>query len=283
MRKGIVALAVLVGLTAVGCGGETRSDVVITGTPPATPYAGPLDMTFKEGADGGVHEAEEASGAAGRALECDGEIHEGSGGGRWSEGDGGSTPEEGLRAYFDIEQPEVPDSGYRVEREEDGRVLFSYDVDGRTKVAVVVAEDQPHRPGWGPDTAASCDPAEFPASYTDSRFEIWTDRSGRRLPTTTVSSSAGPEHCDWESAHFLRTGRAMGGSQYARDPDRVLGGELLTSAYDGDARMPADARDTGFRFKGWALWLASDRSTAYIRTAHGVEAWPETKDTVGCQ
>ncbi|MFE5138426.1 hypothetical protein ACFRDV_12215 [Streptomyces fagopyri] len=283
MRKGIVALTVLVGLTAVGCGDGSRGGVVITGTPPATPYAGPLDVPFKENADEGVHEAEEASGAAGRALECDGEIHEGSGGGRWSEWDGGSTPEGGLRAYFDIEQPEVPNSGYRVERKEDGRVLFSYDVDGRTKVAVVVAEDQPHRPGWGPDTAASCDPGELPARYTDSRYEIWTDRSGRRLPTTTVSSSAGPEHCDWESAHFLQTGRAMGGKQYARDPHGVLGDALLTSAYDGHAHLPADARDTGYRFKGWALWLAVDKSTAYVRTPHGVEAWPETKDTVGCQ
>lgn len=70
-------------------------------------------------------------------------------------------PEEGLNAYFDIYQPEEPDYGYRVERREGDRVLFSFDVRGRTKVAVVVAKDQPHRPGWGPETSASCDPSEW--------------------------------------------------------------------------------------------------------------------------
>lgn len=61
-----------------------------------------------------------------------------------------------------------------MERKEKDRVLFSYDVKGRAKVAVVVAKDQPHRPGWDPETNASCDPSELPASFTDSTYEIWT-------------------------------------------------------------------------------------------------------------
>ncbi len=72
-------------------------------------------------------------------------------------------------------QPEQPDHGYRVERAERDRVLYSYDVDGRTKVAVVVAKDQRDRPGWGPETNASCDPAELPESLRPPR----TGRSGR--------------------------------------------------------------------------------------------------------
>nr|BBJ55816.1 hypothetical protein SAVMC3_84450 [Streptomyces avermitilis] len=62
--------------------------------------------------------------------------------GSWSRDDGGATPEEGLQAYFDLEQAEDPHYGYRVEREERDRVLYSFDVHGRTKVAVVVAKDQ---------------------------------------------------------------------------------------------------------------------------------------------
>ncbi|MFF7970081.1 hypothetical protein [Streptomyces sp. NPDC007905] len=62
-------------------------------------------------------------------------------------------------------QPVQPDRGYRVERQEADRVLYSFDVKGRPKVAVVVAKDQKHRPGWGPETNASCDPAELPARY----------------------------------------------------------------------------------------------------------------------
>jgi hypothetical protein len=283
MRRGIVATVALVGLVAVGCDDEmVREDLVVTGTPPATPYAGRLDLPFEESADGSAHEAEESSGAAGRALECDGEIYSGGGGDGWAESDGGATPEEGLNAYFDMDLPELPDHGYRVERREKDRVLFSYDVDGRTKVAVVVAKDQPHRPGWGPETNASCDPAELPASFTDSRFEIWTDRDGRRVPTTTLISSTGPEHCDWESVHFLTLGEGKDARQYARDPRGALGSHLLTAAYKGDVGMPAAAHDTGYRFHDWALWLTGDKATAYVRTDHGVEAWPATKERTAC-
>ena len=284
MRKRIAAMVIVLGLTAVGCGEEMRDGLVVTGTPPATPFAGPLDLPLAVSADGSEREAEEGSGAAGRALECDGEIYYGSGGETWTKADGGSTPEEGLNAFFDMDQPQLPDDGYRIESRQGDRVLFSYDVDGRTKVAVIVAKDQPDRPGWGPETNASCDPAELPASFTDSiSEEIWTDRAGHRVPTTVLSSSTGPEHCDWESVHFLDMGQDEDTRQYARDPDGALGSELLTSDYDGDVPMPADARDTGYRFKDWQLWLTDDKSTAYMRTSHGVEAWPESKEYVACK
>ncbi|MFF1630823.1 hypothetical protein ACFVXA_22595 [Streptomyces sp. NPDC058246] len=284
MRKGLVAAMVLTCLTAVGCGDGSRPDLVVTGTPPATPYAGPLTLPHKEAEGDSVRAVTAGAGAAGRALECDGEIYSGGAGDAWSEGDGGSTPEEGLRAYFDMDQPELPDHGYRVERRADGRVLFSYDVDGRTKVAVVVAKDRPHRPGWGPETSASCDPAELPASFTDSTwYEIWTDRNGHRAPVTRVHSSAGDAHCGWQSAHFLSMGRGENRKLYARDPGGVLGGSMLTSAYESDALMPVGARDTGYRFQDWDLWLTPDESKAYVRTPHGVEAWPEVKDGLGCK
>ncbi|WP_405915331.1 hypothetical protein [Streptomyces sp. NBC_00728] len=283
MRKGIALAAALVGLAAAGCGGGHRDGLVVKGTPPASPYAGRLDLPFKESPDGGEREAGEASGAAGRALECDGSIHAGDTGDGWSKRDGGSTPEEGLKAYFDIYQPEVPDYGYRTERRAGDRVLFSFDVEGRTKVAVVVAKDQPRRPGWGLETSASCDPSELPASYTESKgYEIWEDREGRRVPTTKVSSAAGGEHCDWQSAHFLDLGSGRNSRQYVRDPRGLFGNESLKAEYDGDVRMPAGARDTGYHYRDWHLWLTPDRSTAYVRTSDGVEAWPEARSGLGC-
>jgi len=48
-------------------------------------------------------------------------------------------------------------------------------------------------------------------------------------------------------------------------------------------QLPADAHDTGYRFKDWQLWLTDDKATAYMRTSQGVEAWPESKDFVGCR
>ena len=274
MRRGLAGVAVLVAVTALGCGSEDGEAVVVAGTPPATPYAGPLYVPATDS---------DESGAAGRALECAGTMYEGGGAETWSKGDGGKSPEGGLQAYFDMEQPDVPRTGYRVEREESGRVLFSYDVGGRTKVAVVVAKDRKNRPGWGPETSASCDPAELPASFTKAHgYEIWTDRDGHRVPITVVTSSVGAAHCDWQKAHFLQTGKGEKDRLYARDPDKVLPSGMLTAPYDGDVRMPASARDTGYRYQDWQLWLTADASKAYVRTPDGVEAWPLVKDGMRC-
>jgi len=274
MRRGLAGVVVLVAVTAVGCGTGDGKDVVVAGTPPAKPYAGPLYVPATDS---------DESGAAGRALECDGKMYAGGDAETWSKGDGGKNPEGGLRAYFDIEQPDVPRTGYRVERRADGRVLFSYDVGGRTKVAVVVAKDGKNRPGWGPETSASCNPAEFPASFTKAHgYEIWTGKDGKRVPTTVVSSSVGAAHCDWQKAHFLETGDGKNGRLYARDPDGVLEPGMLTASYDGDVRMPASARDTGYRYQDWQLWLTPDASKAYVRTPDGVEAWPLVKDGMRC-
>ncbi|WP_406439853.1 hypothetical protein OHB14_13890 [Streptomyces sp. NBC_01613] len=283
MRGRLVGTTVLVAAAAVACGTEKGQDLVVAGTAPAAPYSGPLHVPAKNLDEDSARATRIESGAAGRALECDGEIYSGGGSDPWSEGDGGATPKEGLKAYFDIEQPDVPRYGYRVEREEADRVLYSFDVGGRTKVAVIVAKDRKNRPGWGPETSASCDPSELPASFTDKQwYEIWTDRHGERVPITKVNSSVGPEHCDWQKAHFLSLGEGKKGKLYARDPDGVLPEGMLTSPYDGDVRMPASAHDTGYRYQDRRLWLTDDPGKAYVRTSHGVEAWPLVSEGMGC-
>ncbi|WAZ25832.1 hypothetical protein STRCI_007355 [Streptomyces cinnabarinus] len=283
MRAKLMTVAFVVAVTAVGCGADGEG-VVVEGAAPAAPYSGPLQVPVKNLDEDSPRATRIESGAAGRALECDGEIYSGGGSDRWSEGDGGATPAEGLEAYFEIEQPDVPRTGYREERREGERVLYSLDVQGRTKVAVIVAKDGEGRPGWGPETSASCDPAELPESFTDTQwYEIWTDRDGRRVPITTVNTSVGPEHCDWQQAHFLSTGQGKDGRLYVRDPAGVLPPDALSSPYDGDVRLPADARDTGYRYEDQELWLTDDDpAKAYIRTPDGVEAWPEVNDGFGC-
>ncbi|MCF3129720.1 hypothetical protein [Streptomyces olivochromogenes] len=285
MRRGLVTVTVLAAVTLVACDDGSGADLVVDGTPPDTPYRGSLHIATKSMDEFGPRALRSQSGAAGRALECDGEIYAGDGPDGWSRGDGGATPEEGLKMFFDMFQPEFPREGYRVEHREADRVLYSYDVGRRTKVAVVVAKDQKGRPGWGPETNASCDPAELPASFTDSlETEIWTDKDGGRVPITRITSYAGAEHCDWQRAHFLDLGSGDERRSYVRDPHGVFDAEaVLTAPYDGDVRMPADAHDTGYRYHDRRLWLTDDRSTAYVRTPHGVEAWPRAKDTLGCK
>ncbi|MFR9787409.1 hypothetical protein ACL07V_01825 [Streptomyces sp. MB22_4] len=285
MRRVSVAavLAAVTAVTAGGCGsgGGPRADLVVRGTPPARPYRGPLHVPAGQSGGHGSRARPVAYGAAGRALECDGEVFDGSGPEAWSASDGGATPEQGLAFYLDGWKPEVPGYGYRVERREADRVLYSFDVGGRTKVAVVVARDQRDRPGWGPETSASCDPAELPQSFTATTgWEVWTGRDGRRVPVTRLNSSPGPDHCGWGSAHFLD----LGGRTYARDPEGVLARDgFLTGPYRGRLRaLPADAYDTGYHYRDQRLWLTPDRDTAYVRTAHGVEAWPRLGPRVGC-
>ncbi|MFJ9863944.1 hypothetical protein [Streptomyces sp. NPDC101165] len=281
MRRGLVAVAVLAAVTAVGCDDGTGVRVVVDGTPPATPYSGPLDVPTKAVDDDSPWSLRLASGAAGRALECDGEIFEGGGPDGWGRSDGGGTPEEGLKLYFDMFQPVQPDHGYRVERKEADRVLYSFDVKGRTKVAVVVARDRKNRPGWGPETNASCDPAELPAKFAAAQgWEVWTNKNGRRVPVSRLSSSNGAEHCDWQSAHFL----TLGDRTYMRDPEGVLHRDgLLRTPYRKNVSMPADARDTGYHYRGRHLWLTDDKDMAYVRTSDGVEAWPQTKNGPACK
>ncbi|MFI7404062.1 hypothetical protein ACIBW9_26895 [Streptomyces sp. NPDC049541] len=284
MRGRLMATTVLVASAAVACGGEQARDLVVDGSAPEAPYSGPLHVPVKHVGEDGVRALRTASGAAGRALECDGQIYSGGGSDPWSKADGGRTPEDGLRAYFEIEQPEIPRYGYRAERREKDRVLYSFDVHGRTKVAVVVAKDQKNRPGWGPETSASCDPSELPASFTDRQwYEIWTDRHGRRVPITKVKSSTGPAHCGWQKARLLSLGEGRNGRLYARDPDGVLPDGMLTSPYDGDVPMPADAHDTGYRFHDVQLWLSGDPGKAYVRTPDGVEAWSLVRAGLGCK
>ncbi|MFB0620121.1 hypothetical protein [Streptomyces sp. AGS-58] len=282
MRRGIVAAAVaaLTAVTTAGCDDGPPPGPVVKGTPPASPYSGPLHVPTRNTDGTGPRALRLASGAAGRALECDGEIFEGSGPDAWSTADGGATPQEGLARYFDMAEPQDPGSGYRVERRSADRVLYSYDVAGRTKVAVVVARDQKGRPGWGPETHASCDPAELPARYAAAwGWEVWTDGHGRRLPVSRITGSAGSAHCGRQSAHFLR----LDGREYVRDPEGVLARDgPLRAPYRGDVRMPAAARDTGYHYRGRRLWLTDDRRTAYVRTSHAVEAWPRAKEGAGC-
>ncbi len=223
--------------------------------------------------------------SAERALECDGEPYRS---GRGDYDDGLATvqdfPETALVDYFTeaLFSGELPRNGYRVERREDGRALLSYDVDGRTKVAVVAADgmrDFNGTTGWGVETWAQCDLAEFPATFTEAiGTGVWQDARGRRVPTARVRSFQGAEHCEWQDVTYLVV--RVGGRErwFLRD---TTGGEfdrLLRTTFDPSASLPADATDTGYRRDGRALWLTDDAAyLVRLDDPRDVERWPAPK------
>lgn len=287
----VVAVGALA-LVLAGCGSEP---LVVKGEPVASPYDGPMHLPLDFSDEASVAAR---SGAAGRALECTGAPYNG-GGADYADGGLESVQDDAegaLENYFEEEGASwgMPDEGYRVERRDDDRVLLSYDVDGRTLAAVIAADgigDWKHHTGWGVESWAHCDPAELPADFTDDLdLEVWTDSAGSRVPVSEVISFQGSEHCDWQDITFVRLGEDPQGinrdevQEYVRDRHGELA-DILNGEFSDRARLPDDARDTGWHHDGRELWLVPDKSAAYLVSLDDqtdVERWPASKQPIGC-
>ena len=241
-----------------------------TTPPPANIYRGPL------------------SGPAGRALEC---SHRPFAHGSQDYADGlAAVAGDYLAAARDFLGGDdyvgatVPSHGYRIERRSASRVLLSWDVAGRTKVAMIVHDgitDYLHHRGWGVETWAQCDPAEFPPATTEALgISIWQDRTGARVPVAAVHSVPGQQVC-----HFGGTGSLQVGKQsYVHDPNATMSRYLLMP-YDGSAALPSDARDSGWHHYGRELWFASNHAAVYLvslASSSDVQRWPALDRGFGC-
>lgn len=276
----------MLGLAAVlgGCGQQT---VIASGDGDTSPYRGPLVLP-QDHSDRAT--AEERSGAAGRAVECDFPVSNG-GAADYDSGlaSAQDSAEAALQDWFAEEGSwfsGLPTEGYRVERDDGDRVMFSYDVDQLSKAVVIVSDDVrdwASSTGWGVESWAACDPAELPPAFTEAAgIGVWTDRAGKPVPTTEVQSSDGPEHCDWDDIVFLTVGDRGTGRQYLRDTEGELAGYLRTTFAD-DVRVPPDAEDTGWRRDGWELWIAADAAfLVAVGDDRDVERWPGTTEPVAC-
>lgn len=285
-RDGAVAWAVVAVIAAVaaGCGNDPTAPVANqpapfpSATPTGTDLASPPPVANDP--DPVVR-----AGAAGRLVSCDGPVHLGG----WSPDFGGPGPAAGPRAALETFVGQglfgLPATGYREAASDDARVLYVYAAEGEPKVTAIVADaaaveaELMVSKGWVIETFATCDPAEYAPSADDElRQTVWTDRDGDRVPTSVVTSFAGPEHCGWQSVTFLH----LDDGQYLRDPDHHLTGETV-ARYDGDVELPSDAVDTGYRPGDDELWLAADGTIAYLVTDGAVEAWPSTTRHVACR
>lgn len=275
--SGVVGTVVAVAFLT-GCG----EPVVTTSDEPATdPYRGPMRLPQDFGDRASVAER---GGAAARALQCDTVPYSGGGG----DYDGGletvqDGPADALQDWLEEQGVvSVPDSGYRVEREADGRVLLSYDIAGNTKAAVVVADevrDWRDRTGWGVESWAGCDPVELPGEILDAvGAEVWEDGDGRPVPVAKVRSYG--DWCGVSDVTVLQVGPEWRrDQQWWRDPEgHVSSG--LARRYEADAVLPADAEGTGWQRDGRELWLVPDGSAAYLVStadADDVERWPASR------
>jgi hypothetical protein len=279
-------VACVVGLFVLAACG-TSTAVVESGGSAGTPYAGPMHLRVDYDDYATVSER---SGAAARALECDTDSYDG-GGASYSSGLASvqDTATEALENYF-AEEPflTLPDRGYRIEREDDGHTLFSYDVQGRTKIAFIAADhvrDFNDDRGWGIEAWAECDPAELPNAVTDAMgVQVWQDRTGRRAPVAKIRSRQGSEHCDWQDITFLSMGPEGDGTQFLRDTRGELR-EFLRTTFDAHATLPDDAKDTGYQRSDRHLWIDRRGIAVYlvaVSNPGNVERWPATKERVAC-
>lgn len=275
-------------LALVLCACGSQPTVVLRADPARHPYAGPMRLPVDHSDDATVAER---SGAAGRALECAGAPYDGGG----ADYDGGlastqDSPAKALANLFaeDAFWWQTPEEGYVLERQDDGRALLSYDVDGLTKVAFIAADDvrdwRKHT-GWGIETWATCDPSELPPAASDAmNVGIWSDASGARVPATTIRSFQGPAHCGWDDITFLELGKEPTSEEYLRDTQGELA-DFLTMPSSMAVLLPKDAVDTGYHRDGRVLWTVPDKKAAYLvsqRDVDDVERWPAIAQPIGC-
>ncbi|GIH10522.1 hypothetical protein Rhe02_85890 [Rhizocola hellebori] len=118
----------------------------------------------------------------------------------------------------------------------------------------------------------------------------WT-KDGRKVDKQELNSSGGPEHCGWQSAVVLHLGWPLGtvsetmdqARQYIRDPGGAIDKDLRDKLMFHVA-MPADARDTGYRYNAVELWLSpSNPDAAYLRVGDDIELWPRPLTVVACK
>jgi hypothetical protein len=265
-------LIAIAAVLLVGCG----SGVVERDRSATPPYDGPLD-----------------AGAAVGALECDGKTPYRRGEGVYD--DGLAKVQESAEAALDDYMSEsglsfhAPSDGYAVEREQGGRALFSYNVEGRTKVSIFAGDgvrDWNRDEGWGVRAWAQCDPSELPPDVTDElNIGVWENESGKRVPVTRIQSFQGAEHCSWTDITFLLVGPEEKADWYVRDTSGHDLSELLRTTYDNVGAIPQGATDTGLRRDGRQLWIGPDEEAAYLVSlddAQDVERWPAAKQPIRC-
>lgn len=182
----------------------------------------------------------------------------------------------------------IPINGYEEPIRDGERYLYLYRVGTEVKVVVVISPrlaDEargidgavgPHP--FATDEVRLCDGAEYgaQADFFGDGERVWANGEGMILV-----DRPGPDHCGWQSAQSLNVpetlpfwGSTHSGRDYWADPDGVLPLHESLPAYDGDAELPDDATDSGYRHEDLELWFAMDERAVYVVSPDHVELWP---------
>ena len=142
---------------------------------------------------------------------------------------------------------------------------------------------QPEEPGPFSVAVAFDSPPAYPGYQ-------WS-RQGKAVATEELGASAGPNHCDWQSATILTIGwppgtvsqNAAHSRSYIRDPKGVMGGTYKQRLVK-DAQLPVGARPTGYKLGAIELYLnpADQDEAIYLVTPSGAERWPRADPFFGC-
>ena len=137
------------------------------------------------------------------------------------------------------------------------------------------------------DTSSVAAAFHRPPSYPGYQWK----HQGQPVSTEELGTSAGPNHCDWQSATILTIGWPLGTVStsagqarfYIRDPNGVMGGMYQKNLVT-HATLPADARPTGYKLGSIELYLSpSDQDqAAYLVTSSGAERWPRADPFFAC-
>jgi hypothetical protein len=272
IRPRAVLASVCMILVLAGCGSQAAT----TGEPAGQHYSGPLAVSR---ADSKYPSAR----AAGNIVDCTTFGQGGyAGSGTYSEGATARTPAKALETARGEGGYGGVQIGLVQAKEEADRALYVVEVDGVTTQAVIVHNGPATRgaggPGWYVESWAHCDYAELPGSFAEETGRlIWTDADGKPVPTLTLESYTGPEHCDWQSMTFL----TLDDVTYVRDPQPELA-DYFEAAYAQHVALPPDVRDTGYEHNGDHLWISADKTKAFVGTADDVELWPREVRPLGC-
>ena len=272
-----VVAAVLTLSWLAGCGEETS-----LGKEATTPYDGPLHLPRGEG-------RHPEAGAAGDVVDCDawgsgGAFH----GEVYVEGATSDTARDAIEtAWGEGMGLHLPYELAVAARSKD-RVLFVFEVAGRAKEAMIMHEGPAAEGtggyGWYLESWAICDLVEFPVDFVEGLGrQVWTDAEGDVLPTRTLDVWRGAEHCGWQAMTFLSLGPWDDKvPTFIANPLPYLR-EYVAEPFQPHANLPPDAVDSGFRHGEDRLWVAPDRSRAYVGSSPSdVEMWPRMVKELGC-